>query len=345
MAHAARTHVPGGLAYVVLRTKTGAVPGGDAGKCIFLDDAERQEFLRRLPLALDAAHVRLHGFCLTDGDVRLLLEVSDTPLGKCIQHVCSYFAHWANRRRGQAGHLFRQRYRAVPLTDRSIVPDVIRHIHRSALAAGLTRELDDYVWSSHRSYIGAANLPWVTTHRVLGMFGSYTDSARQLYRRYVCARNAPARAIGAPRAEAPEEFVTGDSKFIRWLVNELREDGRPATLEQIIEATCRRMQVAVGDLVSPSRLRRLSLARAVVTWQATRSGVATLVRVAGHFKRDPSTLYDGCERYRPLYPELFGIELAEFLRKATEPLIERRVRRAPRAGPSPGGTVQGMQTG
>jgi hypothetical protein len=60
------------------------------------------------------------------------------------------------------------------------------------------------------------------------------------------------------------------------------------------------------EVLSPSRRRELALARALITWRATRAGVATLSEVARRLGRDPSTLFVGMERYRTLRPDLFG---------------------------------------
>jgi len=331
MAHEIRLHRPGVLHYVVLRAvpkcrRTSGVEEHPQGNRVFHDDDERREFLRRLSSALAVTHVRLHAFCLTDHDVRLVLEPADTPLGKCIQYASTYFAHWINRRRGFVGHLFFARHHAIAVQDRLLLRSVIRHLHRTPLAARAARDLDAYAWSSHRCYLGIDTIPWVTTHRILGMFGLDPSYARSVYHRYVTVRGRPGIQSTMSRSRPPEEFCGGDGMFIRWLTLQLREEQRPATLEQIVQATCQRMRVEEGDLVSPSRVRYLSLARAVVTWYATRSEVATYAQLAAYLRRDPSTLYCGRERYHRAYPELFGVDLEVFLSSAESPFSEKNTR-------------------
>ncbi len=337
MARKKKTHIPGTLNYVVLsaRFAWATADGKDAqasAATSFLDDFERREFLRRLPASLRACGATLHGLCLAD-DVRLLLEVSDKPLGKCIQHIRSYFARWANGHHARTAPLFSKGYCAVPIADRLLMIDALRHLHRTPLAARLTRDLDRYPWSSHPAYCGLDNLPWLTTHRILRLFNPDPVIARQLYHRYILRKTAP-KPLFNTSATPPEEFCHGDRKFLRWLFEQQREESRPATLEQVIEATCERMEVNPADLISPSRERYLSLSRAVVFWHATRSNVATQRELGVRLHRDPSSLYDACRRYQPLYPELFAIELRVFLQSACERFGEKRVRRArPRTEP------------
>lgn len=320
MARQQRIHYPGALHYVVLRA------GHDPDGHMFRDDDERREFLLRLSSALAVTRVRLHGFCLTAADARLLLEPSDIPLGKCIQYVCTYFSHWVNRRRRQARHLFYRRYHAVALTDRSLARLVIRHLHRTPMAARIASDWEAYAWSSHGCYLGNDSIPWVTTHRILRVFGLDPSSARGVFRRYLSARSAPRRDTKSLMTKPPEEFCSGDGKFVRWLILQLREDERPATLEQIVQATCQRMRVDRSDLVSTSRVRYLSLARAVVTWHATHSSVATYGQVAAYLNRDPSTLYYGSDRYRRVYPELFALTLEQYLSSSNQPFTGKEMR-------------------
>ncbi|HVZ34202.1 MAG TPA: helix-turn-helix domain-containing protein [Polyangiaceae bacterium] len=77
-----------------------------------------------------------------------------------------------------------------------------------------------------------------------------------------------------------------------------------------------RLQLDPARVVSPSRQRALSLARALVTYYATEHAGMTLSDVARECQRDPSTLYVAVERYRAASPELFRGSLADLLAKS-----------------------------
>ena len=79
------------------------------------------------------------------------------------------------------------------------------------------------------------------------------------------------------------------------------------SLDQVIDTVSCTLGVERSEVLSRSRQRRLSLARALITWYATERGVATLAEVARRLERDPSTLFVGVERYRTLRPELFNL--------------------------------------
>jgi hypothetical protein len=93
------------------------------------------------------------------------------------------------------------------------------------------------------------------------------------------------------------------------------------SLDQVIDTVSCTLGVERSEVLSRSRQRRLSLARALITWYATERGVATLAEVARRLERDPSTLFVGVERYRNLRPELFNLtalpDTGPLLRPAT----------------------------
>jgi hypothetical protein len=343
MARKNRDHIPGGMNYVVLKTavRSAAQLGsrGPSWEPIFRSDAERTELFSLLPPALRNAHTRLHSFCVTTTDIRLLVEVSDIPLGRFVQQWCTRYARRVNQMRGCSGRVFRQRYQSVLLNDKSARPqdadsvlrEVVHHIERTPVEARITAAPEDYRWSSHRGHLGMEAITWLTHRRILQLFDQHEEAARRAYARYVgsAVSGEPWHAAGG--AQAPRRFITGDAQFLRWLRFQLKDGRKPATLAQVIEAACTRLRVTRTDLLSASRERRLSLARALVTRHATQWGIASGAEVSRALHRDQSTLYVGVERYRRLYRDLFSMPLHSFLNTQSARLYSKSrgsVRRA-----------------
>jgi hypothetical protein len=84
-------------------------------------------------------------------------------------------------------------------------------------------------------------------------------------------------------------------------------------LSRIIDSVATKLAVGREDMLSPSRRRTLSLARALVAWHATRNDVATLTQVAHCVHRNPSTLCVGVERYRRVRRDLFEEPIVNLL--------------------------------
>jgi hypothetical protein len=104
-----------------------------------------------------------------------------------------------------------------------------------------------------------------------------------------------------------------DAEFLARLAPRRRRQPDPALLDRIIDSVCTKLDVPREQMLSPSRRRCLSLARALVAWHATCNDVATLTQVAQCFHRNPSTLCVGVERYRRTRRDLFEEPIGELL--------------------------------
>src|SRR5262245_13061714 len=102
--------------------------------------------------------------------------------------------------------------------------------------------------------------------------------------------------------------------FFAWLRRRSTKPPKAATVDQVIEAVIRRMNVDRRKLMSPSRERRLALTRALIGWHVTHNGLGTLTEVARRLGRDPSSVYTAYERYRAWRPRLFADTLEELLK-------------------------------
>jgi hypothetical protein len=224
-----------------------------------------------------------------------------------------------NRKLGQHGHLFQQRYWAVLLQQQSDLPEVVRHIHLTPLRSGINTELGEYAWSSHNTYLGFAKIAWVTTSTVFRMLESPGRHRRQVYRQYTQDEADRLNEVLA-QADPVTHGRNLDAAFLSRLMPRRRPNRDPALLDRIINSVASKLDVPREAMLSPSRRRSLSLARALVAWHATRNEVATLTEVAQWFHRNPSTLCVGVERYRRTRHDLFDEPINQLLSSTPTPI-------------------------
>ncbi len=309
MTRPKRIHSPGDLHYLVLRA--------NAGRRVFAQAGDYLEFAQLVARHLEACRIRLLAFCWVADAAHFALQVSDVPLGPFVQRVAAQHAQRINRRDGVRGQVFRQRYRSVIVTAPQL-PSIVSHLHLMPLRLGLAADLADYPWTSHRSYLGLEQLPWVTAEpalqRIEGVAPPGCDAYREFIGGEIARRSAAAAAATATAtATAREDLSPGDEEraFLRSLMPARRRPGSdPAALDRLIGLVAARLNVQSDELQSRSRRRVLSLGRAIVAWRATQSGVARLSEVARRLGRDPSTLSVGMERHRLRHPDLFDAPLA-----------------------------------
>ncbi|MEO8009412.1 MAG: transposase, partial [Betaproteobacteria bacterium] len=163
MARKPRLHVPGGLYHVILR--------GNARQDVFFTSGDRHFFYELLSEGVARFGYRVHAFCLMSNHLHLALQVSDRELSEGMQNLSFRYTRYLNTRRRQVGHVFQGRFKAFLVDQDRYGLALVRYIHLNPVRAKMVRTAGAYAWSSQRAYLGEQDLPWLTTHWVLGQFG------------------------------------------------------------------------------------------------------------------------------------------------------------------------------
>lgn len=299
MARLKRLHIPGGIHYIILHS--------NEEREIFPDPADYESFARLVERCARRCHVHIFAYCWSPHEVHFAIQVSSVPLGRFVQRLAGQHARLINRRLSRTGHLFQQRYWTVRIEKPADLPEVVRHIHMTPVRLGLAQDPSEYRWTSHATYLGTEKNVWVTSGPVLRSLDAQGPNRRDAYRKFM--EEGLTRRSGM-RAE--------DTEFLSRLMPRRRRPPDPAMLNTIIDSVATKLAVPRDAMLSPSRRRNLSLARALVAWHATHNEVATLTEVARRFQRNPSTLCVGVERYRRVRRDLFEEPIDELLEMRTE---------------------------
>ena len=339
MTRPKKQHRPGGIHYVVLF--------GNGGQEIFQDDADKQYFTELLAVARARCNAEIFAFCLTRRDARLVVRVSDVPVGRLVQRVATQYSRNNHAKYATAGYLFQHPYRAYLLEGTTHLLEIVRHVHLAPLDMGVTADLEGYRWCSHRAYLGLETLDWLNQGPVRellaggegaatvpangGMGGgaeggvpeasaSVTGSAvpggapGAGVETLVARRPAVDAAPGAaPDDSPPPSQLPSDDHFFSWLRRHAGKPPATVTVDQVIQAVAKKMGVDRKRLLSTSRERRLTLTRALIGWHVTKNQIATLTEVSRQLGRDPSSVYTAYARYRAWRPQLFRDSLATIL--------------------------------
>jgi putative transposase len=163
MTRPKKQHRPGGIHYVVLF--------GNGGQEIFLDDADRQNFLDLLSVAQARCNAQIFAFFLGRRDARLVVRVADVPVGRLVQRVATQYSRNNHAKYSTAGYLFQHPYRAYLLDGTTHLTDIVRHVHMAPLEMEITDDLDGYRWCSHRAYLGLETVDWLHQEPVRELLG------------------------------------------------------------------------------------------------------------------------------------------------------------------------------
>jgi putative transposase len=287
MARKPRIHLPGGLYHVILR--------GNGGQPVFLTDRDRYRFYLLLQEGTYRFSYRVHAFCLMTNHIHIALQAGDIPLSRGLHNLSFRYTRWINWREKRSGHLFQGRYKAVLVDDESYLLELVRYIHLNPVRVGMVNDPEDYLWSSHRAYIGKEFLPWLTTEWLLGQFGKSIIKARAGYKKFIMD--------GLSEEYRPEfhggrddSRLLGDDSFVDKCLASIGDMPLRLTTQEIVDKVCHEYKLDESTLKMQSQKRVASEARAVIGWLARELGCATLSDVGKLVNRDVGSISSSVRR-------------------------------------------------
>jgi REP element-mobilizing transposase RayT len=172
-----RLEYPGAIYHVMSR--------GDRREDIFLDDVDRQDFLKTLAEACQKTGWQVHAYCLMGNHYHLVLETPNANLVAGMAWLQSTYTIRLNHRHELFGHVFSGRYRAqgVEGSGSGYLRTVCDYVHLNPVRAHLLKpeeRLLAYPWCSFPYYLAAPEHrpSWMRVDRLLGEHGIREDSAR-----------------------------------------------------------------------------------------------------------------------------------------------------------------------
>ncbi|HWL52507.1 MAG TPA: transposase [Chthoniobacteraceae bacterium] len=134
---------------------------GDRNEPIFLDDEDREMFLRTMDEAVERSGWKVYGWVLMTNHYHWSIQTPEPNLVAGMKWFQNTYTRRFNTRHGAWGHLFGGRYKAIPVeeADRptggegSYLAALLDYIHLNPARAGLVSRgkrmaLADYPWSS-----------------------------------------------------------------------------------------------------------------------------------------------------------------------------------------------------
>lgn len=189
MARPLRLEYAGAIYHVMSR--------GDRQEAIFLDDEDRDRFLKTLGEACAKAGWEVHAYCLMGNHFHLVMETPQPTLVAGMKWFLGTYTQRFNARHRMRGHLFAGRYKSLLVdgSDDLYLRVVCDYVHLNPVRAGLIApegELADHVWSSYPEYLKAegGRPGWLRVDRLLGELGIRSDNeaGRREFREVMEAR-------------------------------------------------------------------------------------------------------------------------------------------------------------
>lgn len=126
---------------------------------IFREDADRRFYLSKLLKYSQIYELRLYAYCLMNNHVHHIAVPPTREAASCCMHdLHGVYANYFNRKYGQIGHLWQERFFACVLGD-SHLWNAVRYVERNPVGGHLVEHAEDYRWSSARAHCGLVDDP------------------------------------------------------------------------------------------------------------------------------------------------------------------------------------------
>jgi putative transposase len=218
MARKLRLEFPGACYHVINR--------GNYRADLFKTEGARAAFETCLFEACAQSNWVLHAFVVMSNHYHLAVETPEGNLVKGMQWLQATFANRFNRLRGERGHLFQGRYKALLVEEGGPLGQVCHYLHLNPVRAGIVTaaQLKDYRYSSYW-YLAhpKARSKWLDLRTALIEAGELNDTpaGRQKYGEYL-AWQAMEGPVGRNKAyvSLSEGWALGTKEFRAGLVKD-----------------------------------------------------------------------------------------------------------------------------
>ena len=156
MARPLRIEYPDALYHVTSR--------GNRQEDIYLDDQDRNAFLKTLSRVCDRFNWVCHSYCLMSNHYHLMIETPEANLSEGMRQLNGVYTQTLNRNHSRVGHVFQGRYKAILVQKDSYLLELSRYIVLNPVRASMVHSAKDWRWSSYQSTAGLVATPnWLTS--------------------------------------------------------------------------------------------------------------------------------------------------------------------------------------
>jgi hypothetical protein len=227
----------------------------------------------------------------------MAIQVGEKPLSQIMQNLSARYTRWVNWRHHRIGHLFHGRYKAIMIDADSYLVQLTAYIHLNPVRAGMAPKCEEHEWSSHRAYLGAVTIPWLTTGTVLSHFSKKSATARRLFQEFVAARSEEGHRADFHGVGGSDPRVFGEDDFVDHVLRKAgTQPEKMADIDMVLKMVERVYGIKAAELSKPGQDRRFSEARSMAAWGVTEMTSATLTELSKMTDRDVTSLSSGMKR-------------------------------------------------
>jgi len=150
---------------------------------LFEDNEDREKFINTIQYYKGIGSYKVYGYCLMNNHIHLLLRETDDSISNAVKRISSSYVYWYNQKYERCGHLFQERFKSEAVETDTYFLTVLRYIHQNPIKAGITNDINQYMWSSYQDYVKTPTV--VDIDFALDLLSTNRVKAEELFRVYI----------------------------------------------------------------------------------------------------------------------------------------------------------------
>lgn len=295
---------------------------------IFMQDADREEFLHRLEETSNRSDLLIYAWCLMPNHFHLLVRRRSIGLSLAMRRLLTGYAQWFNKKHDRVGHLFQNRYKDKIVQEDGYFLGLVRYIHANPVKAKLVKldSLERYPWTGHSALMNRVNRSWQETDYVLAMFDDNRRVARSKLIAFMSAKAVDGddggekwvtRLSGGSGGADTTVPILGEPEYIQRVLGFTNSSpkgitARPThdTVGTAIQAAAHVLGVSQNELRGNTRNMAISMVRRVLSKVLTDEFGLSYREVGAELGMTPQAVYWARNRYSSSHEERILLEKA-----------------------------------
>lgn len=172
-----RFEYPGGVYHLIQR--------GNNRQFIFREKEDKDFILNLVKEYKEKMDFKLYGYVIMGNHYHLIIRIAQTPLKDIMHRINNKFSRHYNRKNNRTGHVFENRYKGILVVDDRYMLSLLRYVHQNPVSAGISENVEDYIWSSDKNYRTNNISGIVDIDFMLDMFSDNRIDAISAYKKFM----------------------------------------------------------------------------------------------------------------------------------------------------------------
>lgn len=276
---------------------------GNRKEKIFYSDDNKRVFLLKMDQTFLEYSFICYAYCLMDNHYHLFIKTPLSNISQGMHYLNASYANYFTAKYKTNGPLFQGRYKSLLVDEDNYALVLSSYIHLNPLRAGLTKNIDEYTWSSLLDYLGKRKkeLKKLDTQFILTQLHNNLTQSRAIYKSYILEN----LTMGFPVNDIYRGIALGDETFIKKIESKIKAVGEKREIqttkyfnsyssEVIIQKVSQAFNLNKGEVL---KKQRGNLYRQITLYLVKRYSSLSLKEIGKIFDMDYTAVSQAVRRF------------------------------------------------